>query len=380
MKVDKDPSAILLLCENFYKANRGDTDYSNSMMFDLIRVGLEAYLKGIAIIHEGLYQGWKADLNNPGYLVRIDAPAVMRAPYHLVPAFPTHEALNGIWKLSRSVKTCDESIICLSGSGAVLRSSVSISDFDFCEYVQAEVLKTSDKLLSRQYTEAPLIFQSLKFNSQSWLELSSEDTKDAVASIDPDIEALSYAKLDYLAKAQGFRPSDVSNVMIFCDEFYQSASMKRTFSAQEAHLDASVLVPNELCHPYEVGRYIYWLREQAKTLLEQENYVKFFKRSLSLTRFCFLNDLSSHISTLIRTSPECMEEEIRAIDEITMKISAMNFTDRELWLQELTEERGKAERDLCARRAERGSDPVSDIANEVYLQLDSFFDGTARAA
>ena len=219
-------------------------------MFSHIQEALGHYLSGLSAMHEGAYPGWKADEQNPGYMIRIDPPIIMRAPYHLVCAFPSETSLDAIWHLSRNVKTLPTSVLCLSGSAAILKSSVSIGDIDFCEYVVGAPEDIAMALTSKLQGVQDLMFKCLRIGTGSVNQANDEtEIRARLHSIQPDDPDLSHAKIDFIGKPEGMRPTDVSNVMIFCDETWRSASLHRSYAAQEAHLDRVVAVPNTLCEP-----------------------------------------------------------------------------------------------------------------------------------
>lgn len=379
--LDKNIYSILLLCENFYRSNKYQDKISKSgTMYNLVKDGLSSYLRGLSIVHEGLYPGWKADLEHPGYLIRLDPPAIMRAPYHIIPAFPSEAALDGIWDLSRRIKTLDNSVICLSGSGAVLKSSILISDFDFCEYIHGDTTEIARALVMKGNTENQTVFKSLKFNNHTWMETSSDTVENTLKTIDPAIRTLSSAKIDFLAKARGFRPCEVSNLIIFCDEEFESASLEKTFSTQEAQIDASTTVPNNICEPFEIGRYMYWLRIQVDYYIKKGNYVKALKRLISLSRFCFIHEISESITKYISKSPECLKSEFETLEQILSLIRATEFECKIEWEAEIIEAKNKISDEIVTLEKFPDTTPISFFTQDIFDQISSMLSGNARAA
>ncbi|WP_306028958.1 hypothetical protein [Stappia sp. MMSF_3263] len=333
-------------------------------MYLALRKSLESFLSGFSILHEGAYQGWIADEKHPGYLIRVDPPAVVRAPYHIVPAFPSERELDAIWLLSRKVRTLRDSIVCLSGSAAVIKSSVTNGDFDFCEYVSSDHADIFNSLTNKFRNEDDLYFEKLYFDGRIWgAEDDFSDIECALNGIDPSISNTSFGKIDFFGKVKGFRPCDVSNVMIFCDDDWRSAAMDKTFAAQEVHMVPTLAVPNELADPYEIGRYIHWLLGQARIYFEDQNYVKALKRCLSLSRVCFLGDLSDKITNFIINSCDFKMREIEEIKIIVERISSSKFEKSHLWREELFD----ANRELNFHIS-RLSSRLDDVSISIFSQ------------
>ncbi|WP_156382014.1 MULTISPECIES: hypothetical protein [unclassified Aureimonas] len=381
MGVDKSASAIYAVCESFYLINRnGQNNFNGNTMFEKVREGLLSYLSGISIVQQSIYPGWQADLNNPGFLIRIDPPVVMRAPYHIVPAFPTREQLDGVWRLSRIIKTVDDSVICLSGSGASQRANVRISDLDFCEYIRAKPDITARAIVERSWSGLPILFKSIQFDGKKWDSLSTEELIESISRIDSQNDSLSHAKIDFIGVADGFRPIEVSNVMIFCDDHFKSASIERTFAAQEVHLDASVVVPNDLCNPYELGRYIHWLRTQIQYHRESNNFLKMLKRCISLSRLCFLNQTSESITSYISRSIEFLEYEAYSIEAVLSILSNAEDTALPEWRQELEMARDQIRRDIAVAQLAHDPKSISEFSSQMHKEIEDHFLGRARAA
>lgn len=383
MRVSREPHRVIASCLSLYVSHRTSAPVmSDETMVMAIRRGLRHFFEGLVTIHESLYPGWEADKKHPGYLVRVDYPATVRAPYHLVPAFPTEDALNGIWQLSRKIRAAEDSLLCLSGSAAVLKSSVIIGDFDFCEYVRVSSEGIASSLLSKATYTEPVVLKKIRLGGLSWSGSYPElEVHDAVASLDPSDADRSHGKIDFFGKARGFRPGEISNMLIFCSDDLVSAARQKTFALQEAHIDATVFVPSELDDPYEMGRYVYWLRGNAKEYLKAGNYPKSLKRCLSLARVCFLSDLADDISSYIETSPEFLKRELDEVAELE-SIFAADPEKYGPWMRDLNEARidtqfrlNKLERVVTPNRV-----PIAEFVGNVLDQLADAVEGRDRAA
>jgi hypothetical protein len=92
----------------------------------------------MSLLQEALFKGWEADTQHPGYLTKCERHFVLRVPFHLLSAFPPGDFLDHIWRISRLVKTDDQSVICISGSSATFEVTKAVTDIDFCEYIKFE--------------------------------------------------------------------------------------------------------------------------------------------------------------------------------------------------------------------------------------------------
>jgi len=84
MPVIREPYKIFAACLNFYRSNPAlDESVRNSSMFKAIEDSLRYYLTGLSILHQGAYPGWAADIDYPGYLIRVDFPYDPRSSTNL---------------------------------------------------------------------------------------------------------------------------------------------------------------------------------------------------------------------------------------------------------------------------------------------------------
>src|SRR5262249_43076794 len=119
-------------------------------------------------IHENHYPGWHADLDHPGYLIRYDPPMTFRAPYHVLPTFPTGEQLAAIWDLSRAIRSSANSVICISGSNVLRRVFDIVADVDFCEYLYTSGSTTFEKMEANLDGGRQLICLRLALGHKKW--------------------------------------------------------------------------------------------------------------------------------------------------------------------------------------------------------------------
>ena len=317
MPVDKKLIYIYAACLDYYK--------TNGCSLSKLRPGghyfkLENDLNRWLLINSEIqklrFPGWDVDNDNPGYLLRLDAPKFFRVPYHLVPALPALEALEAIWDLSQDIRTLSGSVISLSGSGAMIQSSVIIGDLDFCEYVPSDFVSIK-KFLKSQFDRSCIIVDKIKFDNKACDELGEPFDSLCLERIDPHQTAYSYGKVDYVARPGNLRPMGVSNVMIFCDENWESAAKERTFAAQEALFSSIEILPNAFGSPIEVGRYVNWLIGQIEEYYNNNNFTKCLKRCLSLSRLCFEDAVSDSITEFIRNSLEFHENELVEVSRLS---------------------------------------------------------------
>lgn len=344
-------------------------------MFAHIKEALGHYLLGLSTLHEGAFPGWKADEDYPGYMIRIDPPVVMRAPYHIVCAFPSETVLDAIWHLSRKVKTLPTSVLCLSGSAAIMKSSISICDIDFCEYIKGKPDDMAKALSAKMAAGSDLFFRSIRVGSEkadpSFKQADVQAKLQSMSANDPE---RSHAKIDFVGKPEGLRPSDISNVIIFCDKNWHSASLQRSFAAQEAHLDPIAVVPNILCEPFEMGRYVEFLLSEATAYGAKGDFAKALKRCLSLARLCFLSAKSEEITRFITDSPEFLEREIKAIDDLITELGASSRNSGE-WIDELKWARLDLDHYLGKARLRSRRETIEGFTKRMIMTLDSALSG-----
>lgn len=368
MPVDKNPSEVFRVCLDYYITN--NRARVSGSLYNNIRDYLGTFLTATAELHAKFY-GWIADPDHPGYLIRIDPPATIRAPYHLVPSFPSAQIFDSIWKVACRVRTMDNSIMCLSGSAAVIRSSLIVSDIDFCEYIIGTPADIASSLVRHKDMDPSVVFLRLKFAEKSWDRANFIlENLEMLRLINPSIDRFSHGMVEYIAHPDQIRPIEASNKLIFCDQNWMSSSIDRSFRAQEAILSPSAFVPFHLNDPFEMGRYMNWLIEKIEDEHNQRNYVKALKRSLSLARLCFLSSISERITTFIDKSVDFYQSELISVDHIFRIVEDLNsksFTD---WLLELNRAKSAIQTKIDGLKSNEDQSVLQDFCYSIAKELE----------
>jgi hypothetical protein len=314
--LDKGISTIVSMCAQFYMNNStaSQNEYAGNTLYNLLTTTLLNAFRGISLIQQSVFPGWAADDNHPGYLIKLDSPHIIRAPFHIIPVFPTGEYLDNVLRLSRLIKTNRSSVICISGSSATIKITRAVNDIDFCEYIRISPPSLGECIMAKTLSSDQLIFRKLAFDGKHWSPVDVSDARNKLSFIDANRASLAYGKIDYIAHVGTYRPCDVSNVMIFCDRNWDSAANNLSFPAQEAPLDAALFIPNQLCNPFELGRYVVWLERQIDYYALHKQRLKAIKRALSLSRIKFLPEVTEEIKLFLEVSSYVYDEEVKVID------------------------------------------------------------------
>jgi len=266
------------------------------------------------------WQGWSADLEYPGYLVRVVDHLEVRVPWNLIADCPPPEVFSELAELGRRIRSGPETTLCISGSSAVYSTVQAIGDLDFCEYIDTLVSgssSTEDRTFKRTIRKvAPLDDEDLACLAVKILE--SEPPAPECPEIrrrpwDPppaeDLDFLGLAggaiagKCDFIAQTRFEGVAEVTNMVLFIrsDQPDEGAGY-RSFPPQEALLtEEGAWVPRRLEEPLSLGRYVNWLRGEILRLLTPESLdvAKATKRALALTRILFLEDLGKRLLTVL---------------------------------------------------------------------------------
>lgn len=311
----------MALCVDFYRNSRNyDTaeikgsDYYKKLSKNISEVFL-SYASLVAINHSN--DNWGADNDYPGYVSRMGHGFTVRVPFHLAPLFPSQESLAEIWKVSRHIKTSDRSTLCLAGSLTAFRAIGSYSDVDFCEYIPVESQEINQMISEKVTIKAPIACFSLDLCSVTRPDADGEMAVDGVDfGIDPSVAAKAFGKIDYLASVGKKRIIEATNVMLFTNKTGGCAARDRTFQPQETILENTAFIPHYLCCPLEVGRYVDWLRSQILKYLDEENFTKAIKRSISLASFLGLQSSLDAIKKMNDSSSAFIEYEIAEMKKL----------------------------------------------------------------
>lgn len=156
-----------------------------------------------------------------------------------------------------------------------------------------------------------------------------------VRKLSPEYIEKSSGKIDYIVKHKKNRPTDVSNVLIFCDNSWSSKAFEKTFPAQEACVSPTVILPNKLNDPFELGRYICWLQNEVNDQLAAGKYLKAIKRTLSLSRICFLSSIADEIVEYLEGSKEPLILENEEINALIQAVELSDHSERKQWVNDL---------------------------------------------
>lgn len=381
--LDKGISNIVSMCAKFYmnNANASQNEYIGNTLYDLLKKTLSNAFRGISLLQQSAFTGWSADDNHPGYLIKIDAPYIIRAPFHIIPVFPTGEYLDDVCHISRLIKTDQHSVICISGSSTTIRVTRIVNDIDFCEYI-INCPDLVDSILTKTIHTEQLLFRKLQFNGKRWSPVDAFDVRNHLIYIDPNRESLAYGKIDYIVNVGAFRPCDVSNVMIFCNENWESSACGMSFPAQEVLLDASLFIPNQLCNPFELGRYVVWLNRQIDYYVLHKQTLKAIKRALSLARINFLPEVTEDIKRFLEASIYVYEEEAKVIERLINDISAIDGNTYKSWIEELVAEKEvrRINQSKMCRSIKKPEKSLDDFLHEIRERLAEYGDYQSVAA
>lgn len=329
-------AGLVIVCRDFFVQNRSrsESEVVSSSSYKLLRSDLQkTFLLFSKLVAEG-YPGWKVDEDNAGFLFRRADSSVVRFPFYLVPVAPTQAEINSVWAISRRLKSADESVICLSGSMTSISAIKNFSDIDFCEYIAAaDENEARIKVARKSLDEDGRYFKNLKLGRKRYNRDTREGIIDDAELISPMLGDFSTAKADFIVdylESSGrddFRICDASNMMIFLDATGKSEGRSKTFAHQEAILDLSVDIPQDLADPFQLGRYVDWLIGQVKIYLAEGNLAKSCKRALSLARVCHLGKFSDDLTKLSRECVNFIDAEIVAIKELYADLATVGRSE-----------------------------------------------------
>lgn len=333
LAIESSFSKIVIKCRDFYVQNRAlaPETICSSSVFILLQNELKRNFQILSELVAEKYDGWQADADHPGYLFKRSDSSVVRFPYYLVPVAPNSEKLEKIWRISRSVKTTDDSTICLSGSTVSLSAVPNFSDIDFCEYIDVGDNGENHNPVRNGISENTVdrdgrFFRELKLGRKKYNRKNRNDIVQDQETISPLVYDHSWGKIDYILEevselsAERLRICDVTNFMIFYGPTAGSKGKEKTFAHQEALLDASVNIPNDLTDPFQIGRYVYWLIEETENHLGNGNLVKACKRALALSRVGHLGKFSNQISEIALWTSGFIDAELEAISELIAEL------------------------------------------------------------
>lgn len=266
---------------------------------------IEKTFEVLATVLAARLEGWAADDENPGYLISEKKGVEIRVPWNLMPDFGSDES-DAMIGLAQRLKSGQDTVICLSGSGAIRQAFSHIGDLDFCEYVRgtgftrvvkkAAVLEDEDLIcwgIKSLKTFPPVPSQSVL--TRPW---RPNPVKDETFL---EVAAKTYVgKCDYLADTSFEGVIEVTNVVLVLGHpDAGDRAVQHSFPAQEAPLVGSGgWLPRSLTRPEAIGNYVRFLLEQARFYLEEGPVAKAVKRAFSLARLTFFSEEADEINLL----------------------------------------------------------------------------------
>ncbi len=370
---DTSPMDLLLMCRDYYLASSAGFPTRSTAILDKLQKSLTGVLGAMSSLHQHLYPGWEADPEIPGYLVKVDPPMSMRVPYHILPVFPTGDALNELWLLSRALRSTSSSAICLSGSNAVRALFDIVNDVDFCEYVPISAPRVEHNFF--RTVDGDDYFQCLRIASGvgrwdfPW-GAKRPDPDVLFSSLDPQRENFATCKFDLVAQRSKEEIMEVSNLVIACDAEGRSAAIQRTFAAQEATLGSLDWVPNNFGNVIEMGRYIDWLLTQMRKYFAAGDHAKCLKRCGSISRVLFLPDVTKRIIGLAKRTSALQRNKVASLQALRVRLQDCKSPELDRFLEALATQITREQQAATGNRDENPEDfnlAVLSIVNHIQL-------------
>jgi hypothetical protein len=356
LSLDKALNVLLVTCLDYFRSNRDQK--KKGQFYKKLRPPLSEWLSGMAKTHAGMYPGWTADKAYAGYLIRFDAPMMLRVPYHVLPTFPSGSALMAAWTLSRAIRSSDDSTICLSGSNVLREVFDVVGDVDFFEYLKIPRDDSSSKLDANVQGTDELLCLRVALGSQKWefpWKSGKPTGKVLLAMLNPKSEDYSTMKFYYAGVVPTIGVSEISNMIVVVDSFGNSAGLRKTFAPQEVPLVPIDYLPNQMADPWEMGRYIDWLLESIIAYRKVDDMCKCLKRSASLSRVLYLSDVTGAIAKLAQQARVLLDRRIGEMRELDTKLSKLTDDRSTKLVSALREQLVRLRKEL----KERGGPPGS---------------------
>jgi hypothetical protein len=322
-KFDPNISRLFHQCYDFFKRNpRGD--FVATKQYTLVKDALVRTLRALADTYAVYYGGWASDEQNPGYLVSAIGGISCTVPVHLVPLFPSVLHLQKLIELSQILRVSERSILCLSGSNAIVTALEHVDDVDFCEYIPIKDNDFAHCDFFRYQKSHNILAVGLRVGTQKWNSFANAVAQESICnSVRIESETDSVGKMDFVLIDELDGATEVSNILLFCNSSFQGPATRQSFAAQEAPIDTFEPPPNELSSPYQIGRYIDFLDRQIGHLLQGKNTLKALKRSMSLSRIIFAAETTDRISGLLKRSDLATTSEIDKQKRLSRKVESL---------------------------------------------------------
>lgn len=263
-------------------------------------------------------RGWTTNPKKPGFLVHAlehgGEALEIHVPLTILDSFPSAEILSELAGLAKSIRSGQDTTICLSGSAAVYSALQMVGDIDFCEYVELPSNTSSAGTPDRSFARTLAKAASLDEDGLACLKIafSSSSSEHRVISRpwstppskDTDLLALARkardGKCDFIARTRFQEIIEVTNVVLFIDpERPDHSSGERSFPFQEAPITSiGGWIPRNLDEPLVLGRYINWLRGEAEKQIADGKLGKAAKRTYALANALFRPDIADKILDL----------------------------------------------------------------------------------
>lgn len=380
--LDKSLNAVFLACLDYYRTNSDSSgEKQEGQLNKTLRKVLSKVLLAMAQLHAPNYSGWQVDESHPGYLMRLEGRMFVRVPYHVLPTFPSGPSLEAIWHLSRTLRSSNNSVICVSGSNVLRAVFDIVGDVDFLEYLKCGGADIGARFTRNIDSEKDVWCLKIVAGPERW-EIPWRDGKPTGdylnGVLDPSSPELSTMKFDYAGDVSTIGVVDISNLVVATDSAGKSAGLHRTFAAQEASFVPVDHLPNQMNDPIEMGRYIDWLDSAIEEYRGEGDFGKCLKRCASLSRVLFLSSITDQIVEIASQTPLFLANRVRALTELDQKLSLAG-TDSYMVLQAPLRTQIKTlKAELKRRRGQaRGLSEVSfrDATNEIAEQLRTVLDG-----
>jgi hypothetical protein len=322
-KFDPNVSRLFHQCYDFFKKHP-EGDFIATKQYALVRDAVIKTLRALAETYAVYYGGWAPDRRNPGYLVSAIGGISCAVPVHLVPLFPSALHLQQLIDLSQMLRVSERSILCLSGSNAIVTALEHADDIDFCEYIPIKENDFAHCNFFRYQKSRNILAVGLRVGKQKWNSFANDVSEESICNavrIESEIDSV--GKMEFVLVDGLYGPIEVSNILLFCDPTFQGPATRQSFAAQEAPIDTFEPPPNELSSPYQIGRYIDFLDKQIGRCFQENNTLKALKRSMSLSRIIFAAEMTDRISGLLKRSNLATISEIEKHTRLSLKVDTL---------------------------------------------------------
>ena len=397
--LDRPLEYVFVTCLDYYLTNTRKHSPRPSKLsesYKQVKRALTTTLQAMAALHAIQYSGWSADRDHPGYLIKCEPPMLFRVPYHVVPSFPIDQELEALWHLSRVIRSGDRSVISISGSNVMRKIFDIVGDVDFCEYFPVSDRDGFAKIAANMDGNQRIACMKLAMLDRNWKSnkewrypwgIDRPNENFFASTFSSSDEDKSMMKADYVGDIDCLGVTEITNVIIAVDDSGNSASLSKTFAAQEAPLVPVDWLPNQMNEPIEMGRYINWLTETILALRVKGDMRKCLKRCASLSRVLFLPAISNEIASLADENTILLSQKLSELRRLLEILASLNDirspTFSASLLQRITETAKTLEElggppDAIALK--RFDEEVSGIVEKLLSHVRPWYDPSSRSA